>query len=111
MINIDFGLSETQMAALAIRWGYEMQIEDRSQELVGDNYPLINNPEGVTEWMAPRIAEFVKASVFERLRGDTLTSLDNLHAKARDAVIRGVYDETILSGQSPIPLIIEDLTS
>lgn len=111
MINIDFGLTESQMAALAIRWGYQLQIEDTTQPLEGDSHPLINNPEGVSEWMAPRVAEFVKGAVFERLRSDALVAIDNLHAKARDTIIRGQYDEIILSGENPIPQIISDLTS
>jgi len=112
-MQITINLSQDQILLLATKLGYELQIEDTSQPLDGDSYPLIDNPVTLQQFTETTINETLMQMILDRLRADVRTYLDNEYNKVTEKLAHGRYDNSImtLGSDALLQVIIGDIVN
>jgi hypothetical protein len=94
-MQIDITLAQAQIELLAAKMGYAAQIEDTSQPLDGDSYPLIDNPISLQQFTSVVINQTLMDMLMNRLRTEVRSSLDNEYNKVVEKLRNGEYDADI----------------
>ena len=82
-------LSEQIKQGISIALGWTEQIEDVDAEIIGDNYPLIDNPISRDVFLSMAIAQEIKSTIIQKGRQ---TLIDEAQAKI-NKVNHGEFDK------------------
>ena len=96
-MQITLNMSNEQIQLLAEKLGYKSQVEDTSQELDGDSYPLIDNPVTLQQFAEGLVNNTLTDMVLDRLRSEASDFLTNEYNKLTENIARGDYDADIMS--------------
>lgn len=95
-ITINLKTNVGQMVAFSKGWS--PTIEDTTQEMVEDNYPLIPNPISHTQFLQELIPQFIEQYALEEGRKLILNDLISISEAALFKVKTGLFDEMIMNG-------------
>lgn len=96
--NITINLKTSVGQMVAISKGWSPKIEDTTQEIVEDNYPLIPNPISYIQFLQELIPQFIEEYVLEEGRKLILNDLISISEAALSKVKTGLFDEMIMNG-------------
>lgn len=99
-MNINIELDDPIAFALAVSRGWSPTVDDTSQEMVGDEYPQIENPISVEEFIATIIPPFVQDLIVDQGRSQVISGFRSIFNSVEDQVLNGAFDQLIVSGQS-----------
>lgn len=108
---IDINLTNEQVKLLAKKLGWEEQIEDTSQELEGDSYPLIDNPITAEQFAAEAANFLISEKLNIALRSELINTVKNLHNQVIEQINSGTFDPLIMTmdTQEVLNIIISGL--
>ena len=110
-MQLDINLTDEQVLLLASKLGYKAQIEDTTQGLVGDSYPLIDNPVTLEQFASATITEVLLSQVQDKIRTGIQVVITNIFNQAQEKVARGDYDDALMTlpTEQILALIISEL--
>jgi len=97
-MNLTFEIDDAVAYAIAVSQGWSPTVEDTTQELVGDNYPLIPNPVTIQMFMAQLIPSFITSTVVAAGRTKVLNDFSSIYDGLEHSVKKGDFDSMILAG-------------
>lgn len=92
-------LTDELTMMLAVARGWQPQIEDESQEMVDDSYPLIPNPVSKETFLENYIPQLINDYVLEQGKNKIISNFNSKFDSIKHALIKGDFDELILNGQ------------
>lgn len=98
MIDINIKLDIPLAMMVAMSKGWTPTIEDTSQELVEDSYPMIPNPVTFQMFLSVFIPEFIKEYVLQEGRKKLIDEFTSTSETVFHKVKTGVFDDSILLG-------------
>ena len=98
MDTITFQVDEAIALALAVAQGWSPQVEDTSQPLEGDNYPLIPNPVTYQRYVAGIAGKFLTDHVLRAGRQRVINDFQSIFNNVEAQVTSGTFDQLILQG-------------
>jgi len=112
-MQITIHLDESQISLLAQRMGYKEQIEDTTQPLDGDTYPIIDNPLSLQQFTEEMINQTLMNMILDRLRSEARTFMDNEYNKVTEKLREGGYDQQImtLTADQLLDVILGDIAN
>lgn len=96
-MQITINLPQDQIQLLAMKMGYEYQIEDTTQPMVGDTYPMIDNPVTLQQFTEGMINQTLMKMILDRLRSEIRADLENQYNKVVETLTHGGYDDDIMT--------------
>lgn len=98
MAQITFEIEDSVAQALAVGRGWKPMVEDVTQPLQGDSYPLRVNEVTYQQYASNVAAEFMTQYVLLEGRKQVLTQFDSIHASVAHKINSGAFDPLILTG-------------
>ena len=99
-MKIEIDIDDITAQILANSRGWTPKVEDTTQELIGDEYPLIDNPIPIESFLSGIIEHFIGEVVLNEIREKSINNIDSLHDKITDAIRSKNFDEGFKNGDS-----------
>lgn len=96
-MQITFDLPNGVAAALAVSQGWTPMIEDTSQPLEGDSYPMVPNPVSMTTFIEHMAPAYLSSIVLNNGRERVMTDFNTIYEGIEHQVKQGAFDAMILA--------------
>lgn len=110
-MQITINLPDEQLKAIALKMGWTEKIEDTTQDMVDDTYPLIDNPVTLQSFTEEAVNAIILDRAQAQLRAGIKATINNLHNQADEKLSRGEYDTDLFGSDTHAVLqkILNDL--
>lgn len=96
-MELNIQLDDTMAYILASSNGWSPTIEDTSQEMIDDVYPLIANPISAQDFLEKFIPDYISGYVVKEAENKMKDEITSKYNSIVDAIQRWEFDEMLLS--------------